>query len=110
MNDVEQQIDPNPHPQIPVSGRGDPSSLGVHIFERLKDGPKGVVADLVSIGPVAVNRAVRGVIEANSRLARLGLYLSMVPATRIVVRRPTQDDQYGDSTATVLVLILQDMD
>lgn len=110
MTDATALENPNPKPEVPVSKNGDSTKLGVHLFERLKAGPRGPVLDLVSVGPIAVGNAVRGVVEANTRLARYGLYLSMIPAIKRVARKQSRDEKYGDSVATVLVLVLQDMD
>jgi stage V sporulation protein SpoVS len=100
-------VDPNPRREIPVGKTGDPVSLGVFLFETFKRGPRGPVADLVAIGPLAVNTAVRGVIEANSRLARAGLYFTVVPTSKVSGRRSAT---YEDSVVTAFVLVLQDMD
>jgi len=107
MSDVETLDNPDPRPEVPVSKQGDPVSLGGYLYERLKSGPRGPVIDLVAVGPLAVANALKGVIEANSRLARSGVYLSLVPAMR---RTPRRGSEYGESSVTVLGLILQDMD
>lgn len=101
---------PDPRPPVSVSKNGDPTKLGVHLYERLKNGPRGPALDLVAIGPLAVNVAIRGVIEANSRLARAGVYIHLIPTTKKMERRPDSRDAYGDANATVLVVSLQDME
>lgn len=105
-------VNPDPRPQIPVGGQGEPSGLATYVYNRVKDGPKGPIVDLVAIGPTAVNKAVRGAIETNSKLSRHGLYLAMIPTTQKVERRVVEGAPatYSDSTATVLVLVLKDMD
>lgn len=108
----EKLVNPDPRPQIPVGGQGDPVGLATYVYNRVKDGPKGPIVDLVAIGPTAVNKAVRGAIEANSKLSRHGLYLAIIPTTQKVERRAIEGatPTYGDSTATVMVLVLKDMD
>ncbi len=109
--DAEPLTNPNPRPYIPVGGRGDPSGLGTHLYERVKNGPRGVLIDLRAIGPIAVNHAVQAVIYANSELVKMGTYLSLVPAKMVVERRPSKadrDPEYTESTATVFILCLKD--
>ena len=108
--DAEPITNPNPRPEIPVGGRGDPKALGTHLFERIKDGPIGVLVDLVAIGPMAVDHAVQAVIHTNSKLVQRGTYATLVPTKRVVKRRPSKDGsapEYGDSHATVLVVSLK---
>lgn len=108
--DAEAIINPSPRPFIPVGSRGEPASLGKHIYMRVKDGPLDVLIDLRAIGPLAVNHAIQGVIHANQRLVAQGNYLSLVPSKKVVERRPSKDDaspEYGDSNATILVLCLK---
>lgn len=109
--DAEAIINPNPRPEIPVSGRGDPKSLGRHLYERVKDAPRGVAIDLVAIGPLAVNHGVQAVIYTNTKLIARGVYLTVVPTKKVVERRPSKDESapdYGDSNATVLVCCLKE--
>jgi len=100
-------IDPSPRRAIPVGKSSDPIGTGVYLFEQYKHAPKGPVADLVAIGPLAVNIAVRAIIEANVRLARVGMYFSVVPTSKTAERRSVP---YEESQVTALVLILQVMD
>lgn len=109
--DAEAIINPNPRPSIPVAGRGDPKSLGTHLYERVKDAPRGVTIDLVAIGPLAVNHGVQAVIHTNTKLIARGAYLTIVPTKKVVERRPSKSDatpEYGDSHAVVLVCCLKE--
>lgn len=93
---------------IPVSRQTEAKDLASFLFTRLQYAPAGPVIDLSAIGPLAVGAAVSGVIEVNSRLARAGRYVTMVPTTR-KVDRSGDDSQYTTSVATILVLIVHCM-
>lgn len=102
--------DPNPLPFIPVGGRGDPKALGIHLFERIKEGPVGVLIELHAVGPMAVNHGIQAVIHTNTRLAALGRYVVITPGRRVVERRPSKDDEpaeYTDSHATILTCCMR---
>ena len=108
--DADPIINPSPLPFIPVGGRGDPKALGTHLFERIKDGPVGVLIELRAIGPMAVNHGIQAVIHTNKRLAELGRYVVISPAKRVVERRATRDGEaaeYGDSHATILTCCMR---
>ena len=111
MDAAEPIINPNPRPSIPVGGRGDPKSLGTHLYERVKDAQTGVLIDLVAIGPIAVNHGIQAVIHTNTKLVARGVYLTIVPTKKVVARRPPNGEapaEYGDSHATVLVCCLKE--
>lgn len=108
--DAEPIINPNPLPVIPVGGRGDPKALGTHLFERIKDGPVGVLIELHAVGPMAVNHGIQAVIHTNTKLAALGRYVMITPGKRVVERRPSKDGdsvEYTDSHATVLTCCMR---
>lgn len=108
--DIETITDPNPLPVIPVGGRGDPKALGIHLFERIKEGPVGALIELHAVGPMAVNHGIQAVIHTNTRLAALGRYVLICPAKKVVDRRPPKDGEaaeYGDSHATILTCCMR---
>jgi stage V sporulation protein SpoVS len=80
MND---ELDIKLSDEIKIGSKTPPERVGVHMFERMKDGGARELT-VVTVGVVALQQAVHAVIYLNGKMASRGEQVLIYPAYEVI--------------------------
>lgn len=80
---MNEELDIKPSDEIKIGSKTPPERVGVHMFERMKDGGVRELT-IVTVGVVALQQAVHAVIYLNGKMSSRGEQVLIYPSYEVI--------------------------